>query len=84
MNPPLPKCLSWPLQPLYSYLSLPLCPTTGAGPLIRTWCMTFEAMLQLLKKIAHNSNYKNVICRLARIYGIRQYRIAGEGEGVRG
>jgi hypothetical protein len=41
------------------------------GPLIRTWCMTFEAVLQVLKNIAHNSNYKNVNERIARIWAIR-------------
>ena len=42
------------------------------GPLIRSWCMTFEAMLQILKLIAHSSNFKNVNERLARIMAIRQ------------
>ena len=41
------------------------------GPLIRTWCMSFEAMLQILKQIAQNSNYKNVEERMARIWSIR-------------
>ena len=41
------------------------------GPLIRTWCMTFEAHLRILKAIAHNSNYKNVEKRMAHIYAIR-------------
>ena len=41
------------------------------GPLIRTWCMTFEALLQVLKNIAHNSNYKNVNERIAKIWAIR-------------
>lgn len=35
----------------------------NTGPLIRTWAMTFEAMLQMLKKIAAHSNYKDVIHR---------------------
>ena len=34
------------------------------GPLIRTWCMTFEATLQVLKRIARHSNYKNVEKRI--------------------
>ena len=42
------------------------------GPLIRSWCMTFEAMLQVLKHIASNSNYKNVCMRMVRIVAIRQ------------
>ena len=41
------------------------------GPLIRTWCMTFEGILQVLKLIAHNSNYKGVCKRMARIWAIR-------------
>ena len=42
------------------------------GPLIRSWCMTFEAMLQILKLIAHNSNYKDVNARIAKVSAIRQ------------
>ena len=34
--------------------------------------MTFEAMLQVLKHIASNSNYKNVCMRMVRIVAIRQ------------
>ena len=41
------------------------------GPLIRTWCMSFEALLQVLKLICHNSNYRNVCERLVRIWAIR-------------
>ena len=33
------------------------------GPLIRTHCLTFEAMLQVLKRMAANSNYKNIVKR---------------------
>ena len=33
--------------------------------------MTFEAVLQILKKIASNSNYKTVCKRMARIWAIR-------------
>jgi len=43
----------------------------NTGPLIRTWCMTFEAMLQTLKDIAANSNYRNVCKRMATIYALR-------------
>lgn len=39
------------------------CDILLTGPLIRTHCMTFEAMLQVLKKIAANSNYKNIVKR---------------------
>ena len=42
------------------------------GPLIRSWCMTFEAILQVLKHIAAHSNYKNVEARMARVWAIRQ------------
>ena len=35
----------------------------NTGPLIRTECLTFEAMLQVLKRIAGHSNYKNIIKR---------------------
>lgn len=42
------------------------------GPMIRTWCMTFEAVLQILKLIASYSNYKGVCKRMARIWAIRQ------------
>eukprot|EP00965_Chrysotila_dentata_P086259 2846001-Pleurochrysis_carterae.AAC.1 len=41
------------------------------GPLIRTWCMTFEAMFQLLKGFAANSNYKDVIKRMASVWSVR-------------
>ena len=41
------------------------------GPLIRTWCMSFEALLQVLKLIAHHSNYKNVCERVAKVWAIR-------------
>ena len=41
------------------------------GPLIRTWCMTFEAHLRILKAIARNSNYRNVEKRMASIYAVR-------------
>jgi hypothetical protein len=40
------------------------------GPLIYTWCMSFEALLQVLKNIARHSNYKNVCARLARVWAI--------------
>lgn len=43
----------------------------NTGPLVRTWCMTFEAMLQLLKGIASNSNYKDVIKRMATLWSLR-------------
>lgn len=42
------------------------------GPMIRTWCMSFEALLQVLKAIARSSNYKNVEERMARIWSVRQ------------
>ena len=42
------------------------------GPNIRTWCMSFEAVLQILKRIARSSNYKNVEERMARIWAVRQ------------
>eukprot|EP00965_Chrysotila_dentata_P240871 6203957-Pleurochrysis_carterae.AAC.2 len=43
----------------------------NTSPLVRTWCMAFEAMLQLLKWIAANSNYKDVVKRMATLWGIR-------------
>ena len=41
------------------------------GPLTRTWCMTFEAQLRILKRIAENSNYKDLEGRLAKIWSYR-------------
>ena len=37
----------------------------------RTWCMTFEALYQIVKKIAENSNHKNFLFRLADIWQLR-------------
>ena len=41
------------------------------GPLVRSWCMSYEALIQVLKRIAKNSNYKNVCERIARVWAIR-------------
>lgn len=41
------------------------------GPLVRTWCMTFEALLQVLKGCACHSNYKDIIFRMARMWSVR-------------
>ena len=50
------------------------------GPMIRTWCMTFEGVLQILKLIASHSNYKGVCKRMARIWGIRQGLMLVQGK----
>ena len=42
----------------------------NCGPLIRFWCMTFEAAIQLLKSFLTNCNYKDHIKRLATMWGI--------------
>jgi hypothetical protein len=47
------------------------CDIQMTGPLVRTWCMSFEALIQVLKHIVENSNYKNVNERMVRIWAIR-------------
>ena len=41
-------------------------------PTSRTWCITFEALYQILKKIATNCNYKNILLRICDIWQLRQ------------
>ena len=54
------------------------------GPLIRTWCMSFEALLQTLKLICHNSNYKNVCERMVKIWAIRNALVLHDDSLSRG
>ena len=41
------------------------------GPLVRSSCLSFEALIQVLKRIAKNSNFKCVNKRIARVWAIR-------------
>ena len=39
---------------------------------LRARCFSYEALLQILKHIASNCNYRNVTKRMATLYAIRQ------------
>mmetsp|Transcript_56390 Transcript_56390/g.122779 ORF Transcript_56390/g.122779 Transcript_56390/m.122779 type:complete len:319 (+) Transcript_56390:1674-2630(+) len=59
------------LKPKHMMSANYLVDVLNTGPPLRTWCMTFEAMLQLLKGIACNSNYKDVLKRMATLWSVR-------------